>query len=555
MHKYRGENPASSREEIPDSTASKHRLRNSLAVIAIAVVVGIVYLSIVGWQLRMLDAEQYAAIAARFLNTGQYQGVFTRGSEIATLSGPLDKDQPWPASYHRPGFPLILAAAFGIGGASAVTYHVVDIVFFALLLWAIFCLTEECSSASSGFLAVALLVAVPAFLKDGFYSGLEMCFVALVTLSALLSLRARRPIDGLWAALPLAYAFFVRPTAVAFLPIYLILIYHHNRRFRSSMLVFLLTFAILAGAGYQVEKHLEPPALNPAKPLNSLAFNLLLATESHPGNTLDERLIETNWELVRKLWPQIVEKLARSTKATYTTITRILPVWLLVLATIGIVWRISPPVKLLSIGVAISGLVVIVGINLTTPMSTTRHLLPITAMAAVIAGAGSELLLQRWRAALTPTRYALAVAATAAVIVYPLAFHLVEQAKIAQLGMGGHVVVPYVAPYTSYDDIVVAPYCAGSDINWYAQRRCVVLPDNPADVKRLVQHLVPTKLVLLCTEHDPDLYAQGNTLLPNFTKVAAFDKPSSVWHCRYDVYLRSEQPLASAFSKAKESSP
>ncbi len=147
------------------------------------------------------------------------------------------------------------------------------------------------------------------------------------------------------------------------------------------------------------------------------------------------------------------------------------------------------------------------------------------------------------------------VAATAAVISYPLAFHLVEQAKIAQLGMGGHVVVPYVAPYTSYDDIVVAPYCAGSDINWYAQRRCVVLPDNPADVKRVVHKLVPTKLVLLCAEHDPDLYAQGNTLLPNFTKVAAFDKPSSVWHCRYDVYLRSDQPLASASSKAKESSP
>ncbi len=136
MHKYRGENPASSREETPDATGSKHRMRNSLAVIAMALAVGIVYLSIAGWQLRMPDAEQYAAIAARFLKTGQYQGVFTRGSEMATLSGPLDKHQPWPASYHRPGFPLILAAAFGIGGGSDVTYHVIDIAFFALLLCA-----------------------------------------------------------------------------------------------------------------------------------------------------------------------------------------------------------------------------------------------------------------------------------------------------------------------------------------------------------------------------------------------------------------------------------
>ncbi len=540
MHKHRGENPASSRAETPDSTASKHRVRNSLAVIAIALAVGIVYLSIAGWQLRMPDAEQYAAIAARFLETGQYQGVLTRGSEMATLASPLGKDRPWPASYHRPGFPLILAVAFGIGGGSDVTYHVVDIAFFALLLWAVFCLAEECGSARNGFLAVALLVAVPAFLKDGFYSGLEMCFVALLALSALFSLRARRPIDGLWAALPLAYAFFVRPTALFFLPLYLVLICHNNRRFRSSMLVFLLTFAVLAGAGYQVEKHLEPPALNPAKPLNPLAFNLLLATESHPGNSLDERLIETNWELVGKLWPEVVEKLARSTKATYATITRVLPVWLLVLATIGIVWRPSPSVKLLAIGAAISGFVVIVGINLTTPMSTTRHLLPITAMAAVIAGAGSESLLQRWRAALTPTRYALVVVATAAVIGYPLAFHLVEQAKIAQLGMGGHVVAPYVAPYTSYDDIVVAPYCAALDVGWYAQRRCVVLPDNPADVKRVVNKLVPAKLVLLCAEHNPDLYAQSDTLLPNFTKVASFDRPSSVWHCWYDVYIPVE---------------
>ncbi|MCK4324156.1 MAG: glycosyltransferase family 39 protein, partial [Armatimonadetes bacterium] len=365
------------------------------------------------------------------------------------------------------------------------------------------CLAEECGSARNGFLAVALLIAVPVFLKDGFYSGLEMCFVALVALSALLSLRARRPIDGLWAALPLAYAFFVRPTALFFLPLYLILIYHNNRRFRSSIVVFLLTFAVLAGAGYQIENHLEPPALNPAKPLNHLAFNLLLATESHPGNTLDERLIETNWELVRKLWPQIVEKLARSTKATYQTIPRILPVWLLVLATIGIVWRASPPVKLLSIGAAISGFAVIVGINLTTPMSTTRHLLPITAMAAVIAGVGSQALLQRWRAALTRIQYVAAVLAVVALIGYPVAFHLVEQGKIAAARMSGHVVTAPVVAYTSYDDIVVAPYCVGSDISWYARRRCVVLPDNPADVKRLVQKLVPAKLVLLCGEHHP----------------------------------------------------
>jgi len=541
MHKYHDDNPASSREETVDPTTSRHRLRNSLAVIAIAVVVGIVYLSIAGWQLHMFDAEQYAAIAGRFLKTGQYQGVFARGSEIATLSGPLDKEQPWPASYHRPGFPLILAAAFGIGGASSVTYHVVDIAFFALLLWAVFCLAAECGSASSGFLAVALLIAVPAFLKDGFYSGLEMCFVALVALSALLSLRARQPLDGLWAALPLAYAFFVRPTALFFLPLYLILIYHNNRRFRSSMLVFLLTFAILAGAGYQVEKHLEPPALNPAKPLNSLAFNLLLATESYPGNSLDERLIETNWELVGKLWPEVVEKLARSTKATYASIPRVLPVWLIVLATIGIAWRVSPPMKLLTIGAAISGIVVIVGINLTTPMSMTRHLLPITAMAAVIAGAGSESLLQRWRAALSQIQYAAAVLVAVAIIGYPLAFHLIEQAKIAQLGMSGEVVVPYVAPYTSYDDIVVAPYCAAMDVSWYGRRRCVVLPDNPTDVKRLVQNLVTTKLVLLCAEHDAELYAQGDTLLPNFTKVVTFDKPTSVWHCRYDVYAPVKQ--------------
>ncbi|HDY83322.1 MAG TPA: hypothetical protein ENH48_10280, partial [Halieaceae bacterium] len=76
MHKHRDENPASFREKSSDSTTNKHRLRNSLAVVAIALVVGIVYLSIAGWQLRMPDAEQYAAIAARFLNTGQYQGVF-----------------------------------------------------------------------------------------------------------------------------------------------------------------------------------------------------------------------------------------------------------------------------------------------------------------------------------------------------------------------------------------------------------------------------------------------------------------------------------------------
>jgi len=537
MTECRSENRASSDKETPGSTGSKHPLRNSLAVITIALAVGIVYLSIAGWQLRMPDAEQYAAIAARFLKTGQYQGVFTRGSEIATLSGPLDKERPWPASYHRPGFPLILAAAFAIGGASDVTYHLVNIAFFALLLWTIYRLGEKCSSASSGFLAVALLVAVPAFLKDGFYSGLEMCFWALVALAALLSLRARQPIDGLWAALPLGYAFFIRPTALVFLPLYLILFYHNNRRFRSSVLAFLFALAVLFGAGHQVEKHLEPPALNPVQPLNLLAFNLLLGTETYPGNRLDQRLVQPDWELVRKLWPQVVEKLARSTKATYTTITRSIPVWLFVLATIGIVWGNSPPVKLLAIGTAMSGFVMIVGINLTTPMSVTRHLLPITAMAAVIAGAGSEALLRRWRAALTQVQYVGVVALVIAVIGYPLAFHLVEQAKIARLGMGGHVVAPYVAPYTSYDDIVVAPYCAALDVSLYAQRRCVVLPDNPADVKRLVHNLVPTKLVLLCAEHDPDLYAQGDTLLPNFTKVASFDRPSSVWHCWYDVYV------------------
>ena len=85
-------------------------MRAALAVVfSGAVIIG--HLHVGGWELVRPDAKQYAAIAERWMSTGQYQGVLTRQTEVATLDGPIPAE-PWPASYARPGFPLLLMGAF-----------------------------------------------------------------------------------------------------------------------------------------------------------------------------------------------------------------------------------------------------------------------------------------------------------------------------------------------------------------------------------------------------------------------------------------------------------
>ncbi len=513
-------------------------MRNSLLVVLLAVIVMVGHLSVVGWHLKMPDTTYYASTARQLLQTGRYQGVSLRLNELRTIDQTIDHDRPWPVSYCRPGFPLLLAGFFAVLGASDITYQIVNILSFCLLAWAVYRISTTINgSVRSGWYSLGLLIAIPVVLSEGTRIGLEMPFAALILLTALLLLQAKHWPAAVAAGAGLAMAMFMRPTALGFLPLGLLAGTAFNSSRRTLLLVFAVTFIVLTMSGHVIESAINPPPRNPAKPFNLTADMLMWKTE-HYGEGVVE---EASWAQVATHWRDVVEKFARSLNASWGLFVFVTPFWLVALA----IWQLAKrqagsKILPLAAVTAASALLIVLGINLTSPEALGRHLLPVGALLAALAGGGLGDIVSRSRARFSSLVHLFLVIVLISVISYSRLFVWAEQVVMptAFLHAEREKVGIRVRKYTSADDIILGSYCGVPFVNWYGQRRAVGLPSNPADVGKVVHELVPVDAVLVCADHSPAVASELEELLPDFTLVDSFQRQGSVYHCHYKLYVR-----------------
>ncbi len=515
-------------------------MRNSLLVIVLALLVMVGHLSLSGWHLKMPDAMYYASLARRLLETGQYQGPALIDSELATIDRMIEHDRLWPVDYARPGAPLLIAGLFALFGVSDITYQLTNILAFCALAWAVYRISVVIhdNSPRAGLLSVGLLVAIPAVLTKGAKIGLEMPFVAAILVAAALLVGGKRWLSAAGAGAVLAGAMFMRPTALAFLPLGLLIMANRTSDRRRQMVAFVIAFVLLVGLGYAIQARLNPAPLNPDQPFNYTAHLLLWQSEAPPG-ALSE---PATWGRVAAHWQDVAEKFARKLNVSGGRLIFATPYWLIAL----VVWAVAKRGKksrILPVAAvaAASGLLIMGGINLTTPEALARHILPAGAMLAAVAGGGLEHLLAASRRRLSHWQHWCVVSILIVTICYSRAFMWAEQAKIpnASLQAEAEKVGVHIRQYTWPGDIVVASSCAVPLIMWRGECRAAHAPRSGPELRKVVEELLPADAVLLCQTHQPDVCGEADKLLADFKLVDRFDYQSSVYHCDYRLYVRN----------------
>lgn len=509
----------------------------SLMVVLVSAVVATTYGFVAGWHLGRPDSKQYSAIAERLLATGEYQGTLLLPMGLATLDEKLP-ERTWPVSYCRAGFPLLLAGVFAMVGISELAYQITNILFFCLLAWAVYQLAQTLSEGKTGWYALALLLAVTPILTRGFYSGLEMPYMALVVLSALCLLRARSWAGAAAAGAVLSGAMFLRPSALLFLPLVL-LAFADRKRARQLAISFVLSFLLLTAAGYLVESHLNPAPLNPQRPFNLLAYGLYRDTEAYPAEAIATRLLPPDWNMVSRHLPDVAEKFLRSLHRTSVPLAYVIPLWLVAL----VIWAlatVADKAKLtwLALAGGLCALLVILGMSLTTPESLTRQILPATGLLIAVGAVGLQDVVRRSRLALPRWGHLATMLVLSALIFYSALFRWAEQAKIPNEPPGQQVAA-YLEAFTSYDDVVVASYSIAGDVQWYGKRRCVVLPTDPQEAQVMLRRYVPTNLVIVGDYDNPEVFAVAEDLLPEYGLVDTFSLHTSTYDANYKLLHRA----------------
>ena len=411
----------------------------------------------------------------------------------------------------------------------------VNVLFFCLLGWSVFQISKQLGGLRAGWYGLSLLALTGDLIWEGLYSGLEMPYMALVVLCAVGLLRAVDWKGAVGAGAILAFVVFLRPTALAFLPLALLLLPRERQQRNRLMACFVGVALILSGAGCMIERRLSPPPMNQRAPFNHTAFNLMLETARFPGTALDTTLQRVDWDTIRQHRGQVIAKLARGLEDTPVRLASVLPFWLLILAVWGVA-RSTERAKLVPTawGLAAAGLLLIVGMNLTTAYTLPRHFLAVVALLIPLAAVGAQDVLAQLRLLQSGWRRLAAVSLLVVVISYGPLFRLVEKSRIPG-GLGARQVALHVQNLADYVDPVGASYSVASDVAWYGRRRTVVLPNAPEDCRNVVETVIPNS-VLVIGEHDQrEVFSQVGELFPGHEVAGTFTVRTSQWTSPYHV--------------------
>jgi hypothetical protein len=497
------------------------------------------------YPLHEFDTMQRAGSARALLETGRWSALTLRHWELVghehTAEGRL-----WPVQVWSRGYPLLLAAGFALCPDEDLVAIALPIAAYLGCLALTFLIARRLWGLRRATLALLLLLGHATLAQWSAVGHLESTY-ALCLLGTLLLVLTREPRWPrlLAAGALLGFAYMIRPTALAWLPLLLVAGVGEKRAGRvAAVSAAGLGLALMLVVNLLLLRSLSPPPLAATGPTISYAEMQLRENTPFTVST-NESLTPAPMspEQLWRNWPVFAKKALHGAGDLTLNLAQYFPLALLLLAPLGMLLAVREPLPRTLAGAVLATVVLgMAGTLLTAFWSLARYAADWGPFLALFAALGLDWAWKGTRRAAGRTAAAV-VAATAALVILGPFLTLTLPLGSVQRPPEGLALGRQVAGLVPPEAIVASPMAV--QIAWHGQRRGIVVPYVPAaQVLEMDRRMI--RLDALVLEASQFGATGPPETLGEFRKVAEINLPwrrvesVSNYHT-WAVYLRPAQ--------------
>lgn len=473
------------------------------------------------------DSMLRAGSARELLRTGQWSALTLYHWELVGHEHTA-RNRPWPVQIWSLGYPLLLAAGFAIFGVNDAVVIGLPILGYLGCVVLVFVLARRLWNLRVATLALVLLLGAYSLVYWSARSHLESvytCFLLAATL-LMLSRRIRVPV-ALAGGVLLGMAYFIRPTALAFLPLLLLAGVGQRPVVRRRALLAAGTgFILMLAVSVVLTKALSPPPLPTTGPPISYAKMILLRMT--PVDLRQAAVPDApSWAKVLKNWPEVIEKAVRGAWGAIVGVGELFPISLVLLAPLGMVLAMKHVVRRALAGALVAALVLgLVSLIITTGAAD-RYTADYVPFLALFGAIGLQWTWRRMRDYGSIGGRRVFVLVAVVLIGGPFLGGLLARYSVHPLPEGWHL-GRQVASLLPPDAIVGAPksgsFYPAKSIAWHGGRRGVQMGHFSAEeVLQIDQELI--KLDALVLEQSQFPSGRAPAVLGDFRKIATVTVP------------------------------
>ncbi len=433
------------------------------------------------YPLHEFDTMQRAGSARALLQTGRWSALTLRHWELVGHEHSAEA-RLWPVQVWSLGYPLLLAAGFAVCPDYDVVAVALPILAYLGCLALTFLIARRLWGLRLAALALLLLLAHATFAQWSAVGHLESTYT-LCLLAALLLMLGSRPCwpRHLAAGALLGFAYMIRPTALAWLPLLLVAGVGEKRATRLAPVSFAaLGLGLMLVANALLARGLSPPPLATTGPTISYAQMLLRENTPFTLSASDSlALAPMSPAEIAGHWRVFAKKVLHGAGDFAVEVSQYFPLALLILAPLGMLLCIREPLPRNLAGAVLAALFLgLGGTLLTASSSLARYASDWGPFLALFAARGLHWAWQRARETFGRTGAAVTAVVATLVILGPFLALTVPLGSV-QRPPEGRALGQWVAQLVPPQAIVASPMAV--QIAWHGGRRGIVVPYTPAE--------------------------------------------------------------------------
>ena len=499
----------------------------------------------VGHTLPLLnfDAMQRAGGAGQLVQTGQCATLTLRYWELVGHEH-MARDRAWPAQIWSLGYPLLLATGFAFFGVNDSVVLGLSILGYLACVVLVFMLGRRLWNLHVATLALVLFLPETGLMRATAHGHLESVYIAFLLAALLLLLSKRRILLAATAGgMMLGFAYFIRPTALAWLPMILLAgVFGMPALRRRAILAALGGLAVMLLASLALTRLLSPAPLPATGP--TISYSQWLLRDETPLAVTEALPRALSGREMLGQWPAVGNKLLRGVYGAMLEVGRLFPLNLLLLAPLGMLLGLAEPRKRLLAGALIVTVALGLGVSIATAYwGVERYASSFLPLLSLFGGGGLLWAYERAHSHLTAGGRTFFVMVAALVIAAPFVGTVHAWRAVHRPPEGWHLSrqIDQILPPGA---LVASPMAV--DISWHSGQRGIQIPASfgPKQVLEIDRQLI--KLDALILRKEAFATAGMPEKIGDFRKVASATVPWRVtkghaeYH-RYGVYLRQPE--------------
>ncbi len=486
------------------------------------------------------DAMQRAGGARQLVQTGQCATLTLRYWELVGHEH-VARDRAWPAHIWSLGYPLLLAAGFALFGVTDSVVIGLPVLGYLACVVLVFVLGWRLWNLRVAALALVLLLAEAGLMRATVHGHVESVYIAFILAALLLLLSKRRILLAATAGgVMLGFAYFIRPTALAWLPMILLAgLFGMPALRRRAILAALGGLVVMLLANLALTRLLSPPPLPSTGP--AISYSQWLLRDETPLAVTDALPFALSWQEILRQGPVVINKLLRGTYRAILEVGRLFPLNLLLLAPLGIVLGLKEQRKRLLVGALAATIVLGLGASMATAYwGMERYASNFLPLLSLFGGAGLLWAYEQARSHLAASGRVFFAMLVAFIIAAPF-LGAVHGWRSVYRPPEGYYLSRQIEQVLPPGAIVASPMAV--DISWHSGQRGIQIPLSfgPEQVLQIDRRLIKLDALVLREEAFPTGSMPQD--VGDFRKVASATVPWRItkgyteYH-RYGVYLR-----------------